>query len=34
MMRRHELGQPELDEADLVGIEEQQDVEQGPLEGA
>ncbi|KAK1064467.1 hypothetical protein LTR74_008639 [Friedmanniomyces endolithicus] len=34
MMRRHELGQLELDQADLVGVEEEQDVEQGPLEGA
>ncbi|KAK0257510.1 hypothetical protein B0A54_08863 [Friedmanniomyces endolithicus] len=34
MMRRHELGQLELDEADLEGVEEGQDTEQGPLEGA
>ncbi|KAK0260630.1 hypothetical protein LTR91_000577 [Friedmanniomyces endolithicus] len=34
MMRRDELGQLELDEADLEGVEEEQDTEQRPLEGA
>ncbi len=32
-MRRHELGQLELDEADLLGVEEEQEADQGPLEG-